>query len=72
VRALTSVAAAREATKYKIAVQGDDAMSATGLDVFDTTLHKTNIWLNDLMQVAGLAGQTQGLFGLEGNPARAA
>ena len=26
-------------------------MSATGLDVFDTTLHKTNIWLNDLMQV---------------------
>ena len=28
-------------------------MSATGLDVFDTTLHKTNIWLNDLMQVLG-------------------
>jgi len=26
-------------------------MSATGLDVFDTTLHKTNIWLNNLMQV---------------------
>jgi len=26
-------------------------MSATGLDVFDTTLHKTNSWLNDLMQV---------------------
>src|SRR3954471_9040398 len=28
-----------------------DAMSATGLDVFDTTLHKTNHWLNDAMQV---------------------
>ena len=28
-------------------------MSATGLDVFDTTLHKTNIWLNDLMQELG-------------------
>jgi uncharacterized protein (DUF2267 family) len=26
-------------------------MSATGLDVFDTTLHKTNAWLNDLMDV---------------------
>jgi uncharacterized protein (DUF2267 family) len=25
-------------------------MSATGLDVFDTTLHKTHTWLNDLMQ----------------------
>jgi uncharacterized protein (DUF2267 family) len=28
-------------------------MSATGLEVFDTTLHKTNIWLNDLMQIGG-------------------
>jgi uncharacterized protein (DUF2267 family) len=28
-------------------------MSATGLDVFDTTLHKTNSWLNDLMQELG-------------------
>jgi uncharacterized protein (DUF2267 family) len=28
-------------------------MSATGLGVFDTTLHKTNSWLNDLMQVLG-------------------
>jgi uncharacterized protein (DUF2267 family) len=25
-------------------------MSATGLDVFDTTLHKTNVWLDDVMQ----------------------
>jgi uncharacterized protein (DUF2267 family) len=28
-------------------------MSATGLDVFDTTVQKTNLWLNELMQVAG-------------------
>jgi uncharacterized protein (DUF2267 family) len=26
-------------------------MSATGLDVFDSTLHKTNRWLNDIMYV---------------------
>ena len=26
-------------------------MSVTGLEVFDTTVHKTNSWLNDLMQV---------------------
>ena len=31
-------------------------MSATGLDVFDTTLHKTNSWLNDLGQVLGWQG----------------
>jgi uncharacterized protein (DUF2267 family) len=31
--------------------EGDDAMSVTGLDAFDTTIHKTNIWLNDLMQI---------------------
>jgi uncharacterized protein (DUF2267 family) len=36
-----------------MAIQGDDAMSATGLDVFDTTLHKTNSWLHELMQVLG-------------------
>jgi uncharacterized protein (DUF2267 family) len=28
-------------------------MSATGLDVFATTVQKTNSWLNDLMQIAG-------------------
>jgi uncharacterized protein (DUF2267 family) len=26
-------------------------MSATGLDVFDTTLQKTHSWLNDLMRI---------------------
>jgi uncharacterized protein (DUF2267 family) len=25
-------------------------MSTTGLDAFDTTLHKTQVWLNDLMR----------------------
>jgi uncharacterized protein (DUF2267 family) len=28
-------------------------MSATGLDVFATTVQKTNSWLNDLMQISG-------------------
>jgi uncharacterized protein (DUF2267 family) len=28
-------------------------MSATGLDVFDETLHKTNTWLKEIMQVLG-------------------
>jgi uncharacterized protein (DUF2267 family) len=28
-------------------------MSVTGLGVFDTTVHKTNSWLKDLMQVLG-------------------
>jgi uncharacterized protein (DUF2267 family) len=28
-------------------------MSATGLEVFDRTIHKTNIWLKDLMEILG-------------------
>src|SRR5262245_52945741 len=28
-------------------------MSATGLDVFDTTIQKTNTWLNDVMYILG-------------------
>jgi uncharacterized protein (DUF2267 family) len=28
-------------------------MSATGLDAFDTTIQKTNRWLNELMQIMG-------------------
>jgi uncharacterized protein (DUF2267 family) len=28
-------------------------MSMTGLDTFDGTIHKTNHWLNELMQVLG-------------------
>ena len=28
-------------------------MSITGLDAFDTTVHKTNGWLKDLMQLLG-------------------
>ena len=26
-------------------------MSMTGLDVFDRTVHKTNSWLNELMEI---------------------
>jgi uncharacterized protein (DUF2267 family) len=29
-------------------------MSATGLEVFDETLQKTNIWLKEIMEVLGL------------------
>ena len=29
-------------------------MSVTGLDVFDRTIHKTNIWLKDLMEILGV------------------
>lgn len=36
-------------------------MSATGLDVFDTTIQKTNNWLNELMELAGLQ-QRQGAY----------
>jgi uncharacterized protein (DUF2267 family) len=42
-----------QATGRRRAVQGDDAMSATGLDVFDTTLQKTNSWLKDVMYMLG-------------------
>jgi uncharacterized protein (DUF2267 family) len=28
-----------------------DVMSTTGLEVFDTTVHKTNSWLHDLTQI---------------------
>jgi uncharacterized protein (DUF2267 family) len=32
-------------------------MSATGLEVFDTTIQKTNIWLNDLERQAGFSNR---------------
>jgi uncharacterized protein (DUF2267 family) len=31
----------------------ENAMSMTGLDVFDRTIHKTNTWLKDLMEIMG-------------------
>jgi len=31
-------------------------MSATGLEVFDTTVQKTNVWLKDLLEVMGGVG----------------
>src|SRR5258708_6578850 len=32
---------------------GGVPMSAIGLEVFDTTIQKTHIWINDLMKVLG-------------------
>jgi uncharacterized protein (DUF2267 family) len=34
-----------------LSTSGDDAMPATGLEVFDTTLQRTHNWLNELMQI---------------------
>lgn len=34
-------------------------MSMTGLDTFDATVHKTNEWLNQLMQVLGWTDKHQ-------------
>jgi uncharacterized protein (DUF2267 family) len=39
-------------------------MSATGLEVFDTTLQKTNRWLNDVMQVLELQDRQQAYLAL--------
>lgn len=34
-------------------------MSTTGLEAFDSTLQKTNIWLSDIMQELGWEGERQ-------------
>jgi uncharacterized protein (DUF2267 family) len=39
-------------------------MSDTGLDVFDRTVHKTNVWLKDLMQLLGCAERQQAYVAL--------
>jgi uncharacterized protein (DUF2267 family) len=39
-------------------------MSQTGLEVFDTTLHKTNSWLKDLAQVLGQADRRRAYLAL--------
>ena len=39
-------------------------MSMTGLEVFDTTVHKTNAWLNELMLLLDFGGKRQGYEGL--------
>jgi uncharacterized protein (DUF2267 family) len=39
-------------------------MSTTGLDVFDTTIHKTNRWLNELMVVADWQDRHQAYLAL--------
>ncbi len=37
----------------------DKRMSTTGLEVFDSTLQKTNSWLSDIMQEMGWEGERQ-------------
>lgn len=39
-------------------------MSNTGLDVFDTTLQKTNIWLNEIMRELGWTEKRQAYHAL--------
>ena len=39
-------------------------MSMTGLEVFDTTVHKTNDWLNELMLLLDFGGKRQAYEGL--------
>jgi uncharacterized protein (DUF2267 family) len=39
-------------------------MSGTGLDVFDTTVQKTNIWLKDIMQALGWEDRHKAYGGL--------
>jgi uncharacterized protein (DUF2267 family) len=45
---------------------GGDAMSATGLEVFDTTLQKTNLWLNDLMRALAWEDKHKAYLALRG------
>jgi hypothetical protein len=47
-------------------------MSITGLDVFDTTVQKTNNWLHDLMQVLRWPDKHKIYLALRVTPARAA
>jgi uncharacterized protein (DUF2267 family) len=39
-------------------------MSTTGLEVFDRTIHKTNIWLRDLMEILGCSDRQQAYLAL--------
>jgi uncharacterized protein (DUF2267 family) len=61
-RPLTLAFAVHESKKS--AMKGDDTMSQTGLEVFDTTLHKTNSWLKDLVQVLGQSDRHQAYLAL--------
>ncbi len=38
--------------------------SMTGLDVFDTTVHKTNVWLKDIMEAIGTENRHQAYLAL--------
>jgi hypothetical protein len=46
-------------------------MSITGLEIFDTTLHKTHLWLKDVMHELGRPASAC-LYGTAGRLARAA
>jgi uncharacterized protein (DUF2267 family) len=39
-------------------------MSATGLEVFDRTINKTNIWLKDVMDILGCTSRQEAYAGL--------
>lgn len=39
-------------------------MTNTGLDVFDATVHKTNVWLKDIMQALGWEDRHKAYMGL--------
>jgi uncharacterized protein (DUF2267 family) len=41
-------------------------MSATGLEVFDSTLQKTNVWLDDLMDALGTRNRRRAYDALRG------
>jgi hypothetical protein len=41
-------------------------MSATGLDVFDTTIQKTNSWLRDVTEIGGWQDRHTPYVGLRG------
>jgi uncharacterized protein (DUF2267 family) len=41
-------------------------MAATGVDAFDTTVHKTNIWLKDIMEEMGWSDRHRAYLALRG------
>ncbi len=41
-------------------------MAGTGLDAFDTTIHKTNVWLKDIMEEMGWEDRHRAYLALRG------
>jgi hypothetical protein len=51
---LEEISTARDSTAVRpYPISEGNLMSLTGLEVFDETLHKTNIWLKEIEQVLG-------------------